>query len=164
MHRNFKLNNMVRHPKKGEISYQAEYMRKKSQSDPIQYEKQNQKQRDYYQKNKERFKLTKKLKSKEQREIAIKHMGGKCMNCEEQYNPHAKKSNLEFDHKVYISSKSTKSETFRQVLDFIDRGEDPKIQFALLCHTCHMIVTHLRIDSKKSKDVLEYIKSNEIFK
>jgi hypothetical protein len=35
MHRNFKLNNMVRHPKKGEISYQAEYMRKKSQSDPI---------------------------------------------------------------------------------------------------------------------------------
>jgi len=87
-------------------------------------------------------------------------MGGKCMNCKEQYNPHAKKSNL----KVYISSKSTKSETFRQVLDFIDRGEDPKIQFALLCHTCHMIVTHLRIDSKKSKDVLEYIKSNEIFK
>lgn len=138
------------------------YYRKRIKIDPDWHEKQKQRNKDYYKRTKSRQQISKKLKTKEQREFAIKKLGNACMSCNEPYNPNTRVSNLQFDHKFYLKSKHLKTETLRNILDMIESGEDPKKQFALLCRTCHMIVTYLRKDTRKSMSTLDYIKKNKI--
>jgi len=116
----------------------------------------------HYLETKPKQQIQKKLKVKQQRESIIKLMGSKCMSCGELYNPNLRRSNLQFDHKTYLKSPTTKAETFRQIMDIIDRNDDPLEQFALLCYRCHMVVTHIRKDIEKAPKVLEYIKTTKI--
>jgi len=154
---------MVRRLKpESELTAKGKRRRKENQKNPDKHKARKKRMNEYYLETKEKQQFSKKLKTKEQREFVIKKMGGKCMSCGEQYNPHSRPSNLEFDHKTYLESKTTHAETFRQVLAWIKRGDDPKKQFALLCHTCHMIVTYLRRDPKKTRDTLEYARNEKI--
>lgn len=153
---------MVRRTKEGKVTPLTEYRRRRAKIDPEWHQKQKDQRKDYYKKTKPKQQLQKKLKVKEQRSLVIKQMGGKCDSCREEYNPHLKHSNIHFHHKAYINSKITKVETYRQVLDIINRGDDPKIQFGLLCYTCHMILTHLQKNREKSKKALAYAKKIDV--
>ncbi len=121
-------------------------------------------QKDSYRKKKSIHRIRKKLKVKEQRDFVIQKLGNKCDSCGEPYNPHSVRTNLEIDHKFYLKDRYRKPETFRQVLNLINSGIDPTLQFNLFCHSCHMIVTHIRKYPQKSKSVLEYLKKTDILK
>ncbi len=108
-------------------------------------------QKEYYRKNKTKLQIKKKIHQKNLREELIEKLGGKCVSCGVRYNPNAVKSNLEFDHKFYLKSKATASLPHYQILDLINQGIDPNQQFMLLCHTCHMLVTHARKDPEKAR-------------
>ena len=121
-------------------------------------------QKEYYIKNKPREQIRKKLWQKRIREEAIKHLGDKCASCGEPYNPHARPSNLQFDHKFYIQSKFITKNIASQILNQVSQGIDPNKQFMLLCHTCHMIITHVRKDQRKAKSTLDLITKLGILK
>ena len=140
----------------------SKYHRDRTAKDPEWHKKQLKKSKAHYLKNKPKQQIQKKLKVKQQRESIIKQMGSKCMSCGELYNPNLRRSNLQFDHKTYLKSPMTKAETFRQIMDIIDRHEDPLEQFALVCYRCHMVVTHIRKDIEKAPKVLKYIKTTKI--
>jgi 5-methylcytosine-specific restriction endonuclease McrA len=110
--------------------------------------------REYYKKNKAKLTIGKKLQKKRLRETHINLLGGKCFSCGEPYNPHRRISNLDIDHKFYISSKNLAKTVTYQIQDQIDQGLDPNRQFMLLCKTCHMILTYLRKDMEKSKHLV----------
>ena len=76
----------------------------------------------YYQENKLKIRIRKKLKTKSQREEVIKKLGSKCASCGDLYNRHLTRSNLELDHKFYMKGESKPGEVFRQVLNQIENG------------------------------------------
>lgn len=85
-------------------------------------------------------------------------------SCGEAYNPHSVPTNLQIDHKFYLKDRHRKPESFRQVLNQINSGIDPTIQFNLLYYSCHMVVTNIRKNPQKAKFVLEYLKKANILK
>ncbi len=121
-------------------------------------------QKESYRKKKPIHQIRKKLKVKEQRDFVIQKLGNKCVSCGEPYNPHSVRTNLEIDHKFYFKDRYRKPETFRQVLNLINSGIDPSIQFNLFCHSCHMVVTHVKKYPQKSKSVIEYLIKTGILK
>jgi|APSaa5957512535_1039671.scaffolds.fasta_scaffold31814_2 hypothetical protein len=137
-----------------------EYFRK----NPDVHEKVKRRQREYYEETKPARQLQKKLKSKEQREHVYEKLGLKCSSCGEEYNPHAKRSNLQIDHKFYLKSTSLGYDTVSSVLKLIENGIDPSLQFNLLCYPCHMVVTHIRKNPQKANSVLSYLRKNNIMK
>lgn len=144
--------------KKGKSS--REYFRK----NPEVHEKVKQRQREYYQETKPERQLQKKLKTKEQREYVIEKLGSKCSSCGEDYNSHARHSNLQIDHKFYLKSRALGYDAVSSVLKLIENGIDPLLQFNLLCYPCHMVVTHIRKNPQKANSVLNYLKENNIMK
>lgn len=119
--------------------------------DSAKHEKVKNTHKEYYKKNKVKLQIQKKRYIKKLREEEIETLGGKCVSCGVGYNPNAIKSNLEFDHKFYLKSKSSASLPHYQIRDLIKQGIDPNEQFMLLCHTCHMVVTYSRIDPEKAR-------------
>ena len=125
--------------------------REQFEQDETKHEKAKADLKEYYRKNKAKLQLKKKKYQKNLREGLIEKLGGKCVSCGVGYNPNAVKSNLEFDHKFYLKSKSRASLPHYEILDLINQGIDPNEQFMLLCHTCHMLVTHARKDPEKAR-------------
>jgi len=137
-----------------------EYFRK----NPDVHDKVKRRQREYYHETKVERQLKKKLQVKEQREDVIKKLGSKCSSCGEEYNPHARRSNLQIDHKFYLKSRALGYDSVSSVLKLIESGIDPKLQFNLLCYPCHMVVTNIRKNPQKADSVLNYLKKNRIMK
>ena len=127
-------------------------------------EKLSQFNKEYYKKHKPRLQIYKKFWSKKNREESMKILGNKCASCGEPYNPHARISNLQFDHKFYIHSKSIHKSIASQIQEQVKHGVDPNIQFMLLCNVCHRIVTFVRKDQTKAKYALDLISKLEILK
>ncbi len=116
---------------------------------PEQIEKRRQMLRAYYLKNKHKQQIQKQKLNKKRSQEAVELLGGKCMSCGEIYNPTARRSNLEMDHLSYFRS-GRKSFYYYDVFELQKKGIDPKERFALLCHTCHMIDTHIRKNPQKA--------------
>jgi len=135
-----------------------EYFRK----NPDVHEKVKRRQREYYKETKPARQLQKKLKTKEQREYVIKKLGSKCSSCGEDFNPHARHSNLQIDHKFYLKSKALGYDTVSSVMKLLETGIDPSLQFNLLCYPCHMVVTNIRKNPQKANSILNYLKKNRI--
>jgi len=131
---------------------------------PEVHEKVKRRQREYYVETKPVRQLQKKLKAKEQREYVYEKLGSKCSSCGEEYNPHAKRSNLQIDHKFYLKSTSLGYDAVSSVMILIKNGIDPLLQFNLLCYPCHMVVTHIRKNPQKSSSIINYLKKNNIMK
>ncbi len=115
-------------------------------------------QRQQYRKNKVHRQFRKKSYANKLRDSYYKILGGKCASCGELFNPHAKRTNLEFDHKIYLKSKSMGNSALFQIKKLTDQGVDPNEQFMILCHTCHMTLTSLRKNKEKSKHAVELAK------
>jgi len=156
---------MVRRDKDPEeLKPKTKKLKEYYEKNPEKHKDVNKKKNEYYQKTKDKQSRSKQVKTKGQKEKLYKIFGEKCESCGEEYNSHAKMTNLQFDHKRYLRGKTTHVEVWRQVKHLVDTGEDPKTRFALLCYTCHAIVTALRQDKKKSIAGLEYCKREEIIK
>jgi len=147
-----------------EITKEGKANREYFRKNPVVHEKVKKRQREYYHETKPIRQLQKKLKVKEQREYVIKKLGSKCASCGEKYNPNAKRSNLQIDHKFYLKSTSLGYDTVSSVMKLLDNNIDPVIQFNLLCYPCHMVVTHIRKNPQKSSFLLNYLKKNNIMK
>ncbi len=144
-----------------ELSSEAKRTRERYRKNPESHEKYKQWLKDYNVKYKERHRIRKKLKGKEQREVVIKKLGSKCASCGEFYNPHhTRRDKLEIDHKFYLErgTRVTGTNTVLQIFRLLEQGVDPNTQFTLLCHSCHMIVTHIRKYPEKADSVLEYLR------
>ncbi len=147
---------MVRRLKpENQLSESAKYWRERKIRDPIGYQKYLAYQNQKYWKHKTRWQISKKLQTKQKRIEAIKLLGEKCASCGEKYNPHARISNLQFDHKFYINTKAFPRDRDAVILQMKNEGIDPNTQFMLLCRTCHMAITYLRKDPEKTKHILE---------
>ena len=127
-----------------------EYYRK----NPDAHEKNLEYQRQYYKKYKVKHQFRKKSYANKLRDSYINILGGKCASCGETFNPYAKRSNLEFDHLVYLQSKTYGNSPPFQIKRLIEQV-DPNKKFLLLCNTCHMALTALRKNKEKSKHVVE---------
>ncbi len=127
-----------------------EYYRK----NPDKHEQMTRWRKDWYLKNKLRIQIQKKSYQKGVRDECVRILGGKCESCGELYNPHARISNLEFDHKFYIQSKVIPKLPHWHIQRMIRDGLDPKTQYMLLCHTCHMGITTLRRHHEKAKNIV----------
>ena len=114
--------------------------------------------RKYYLKNKIKHQFRKKAHESKLRDSYIDILGGKCASCGELFNPHAKMTNLQFDHKFYLRSKSMGKSALWQIRKLVEQGQDPSMQFMLLCRTCHMALTYLRHNKEKSIRVVELAK------
>lgn len=112
----------------------------------------------YYAKNKVKHQFRKKAYESKLRDSYINILGGKCTSCGELFNPHGRQTNLQFDHKFYLRSKSMGNSALWQIRKSIEQGQDPSVQFMLLCRTCHMALTYLRHNKEKSKHVIELAK------
>ena len=144
--------------KKGKAS--REYFRK----NPDVHEKVKKRAREYYLETKPARQLQKKLKTKEQREYVIKKLGSKCSSCGEEYNPHARRSNLQIDHKFYLKSKSLGDRPVTIIMKLLENNIDPSLQFNLLCEACHTVVTRVRKYPQKADSILNYLRKNRIMK
>jgi len=96
-------------------------------------------------------------------EISQNLLAAKCASCGEPYNPHAKRSNLEIDHKFYFPDEFPGTGTILRILR-IEKKVDPNEQYNLFCHTCHMVVTHIRKNQEKGKAVLKFLKKTQVLK
>ena len=112
----------------------------------------------YYVKNKIKHQFRKKAYERKVRDSHYEILGGKCASCGELFNPHGRYTNLQFDHKFYLRSKSMGNSALWQIRKLIEQGQDPSVQFMLLCRTCHMALTYLRKNKEKSKHVIELAK------
>ena len=137
-----------------------EYLRK----NPLVHEKVKKRSREYYFETKPARQLQKKIKTKQQREYVYEKLGSKCSSCGEQYNPHAKITNLQIDHKFYLKSTSLGYDSVSSVMKLIESGIDPTIQFNLLCYPCHMVITNIRKNPQKANLILTYLIKNNIMK
>jgi len=144
--------------KKGKAS--REYFRK----NPDVHEKHKRRQREYYLETKPARQLQKKLKVKEQREYVIKKLGSKCSSCGEEYNPHARRSNLQIDHKFYLKSKFLGDRPVTTIMKLLENNIDPSLQFNLLCEACHTVITRVRKYPQKADSIINYLKKNSIVK
>ena len=143
-----------------ESKVNREYLRK----NPVVHEKVKKRQREYYFETKPVRQLQKKLKTKEQREYVIKKLGSKCSSCGEEYNPHARRSNLQIDHKFYLKSKSLGDRPVTIIMKLLENNIDPLLQFNLLCEACHTVVTRIRKNPQKAHSIINYLKKNSIMK
>jgi len=156
---------MVRRPKpESEIHPHTKKMRAFYKQNPVEHEKYKQKMKVQYQKNREQIRMRKKQKMKEQKEYVYNLLGSKCASCGEPYNPHIKRSNLEIDHKFYFPDEFFGLGTILRILRIEKQGIDPNIQYNLLCHTCHMVVTSIRKNQVKGKAVLKFLKNTNVLK
>src|SRR2546428_13693519 len=123
------------------LSKTQKQRRKFLANNPEVHERQKKYMREWYRRNKIKFKIRKHQREKQQREDDIKLLGGKCVSCGELYNPHLRISNLQFDHTFYVKSKAISVDIHYQIKDLIDQGIDPNEQFLLFCVECHRIIT-----------------------
>ena len=100
--------------------------------------------------------------SKQRRYVYTQIMGGKCNSCGEPYNPHAKRSNLEIDHKFYFPDESPGLGTLLRIIRLKEQGIDPKKQYNLLCHTCHQLVTNIRKNQEKTQICYRIFEKNRL--
>ena len=126
--------------------------------------KQSEYQRQYYLKKKPKLQLYKKQWMKKWRADYMKKLGEKCASCGEPYNPHARISNLQIDHKINIRSKTLSPSIYGQIQTLIKQGVDPNEQFMLLCKDCHPIVTYARKNPMKAKSTFDLISKIGILK
>ena len=147
-----------------ELTRLGKWRRTRNITHPKSHEKRKKDAKEFYKQHKKHDLDQKKIKRKQQREFVYKAMGLECMCCGELYNRNLKRTNLELHHRIYNQSPSTKAETFRQALDAYDIGGKKLLleRFALLCHTCHMSLTHIAQDIRKGRKVLEYIETEKI--
>ena len=156
---------MVRHLKSDDkITKKSKANREYLRKNPVVHEKVKKRAREYYFETKPARQLQKKIKTKEQREYVYEKLGSKCSSCGEQYNPHAKTTNLQIDHKFYLKSTSLGYDAVSSVMKLIESGIDPTIQFNLLCYPCHMVITNIRKNPQKANLILNYLIKNNIMK
>lgn len=119
--------------------------------------KQSEYQRQYYLKKKPKLQIYKKKWLKQWRANIMKLLGEKCASCGEPYNPHARISNLQIDHKFYINSKTLPTSIYGQISILLKQEVDLNEQFMLLCKECHPIVTYVRKNPTKARRTIELI-------
>ena len=155
----------MRRPKpENELTRLGKWRRVRNITHPESHEKRKKDAKEFYRQHKKHDLDQKKTKRKQQREFVYKAMGLECMCCGEFYNHNLKRTNLELHHKKYYGGHDTKAETFRQALDAFTEGKQKLLleRFELLCHTCHMSVTHIGHDIRKGRMVLKYIEKEKV--
>jgi len=149
-----------------EVGHIQKWRRARQDADPTWHEGEKRKRREYHAKPEvqQREAWRKKMKTKQQKEFLYKQLRSKCQSCGEDYNPNKPRTNLQFAHKIYISSTKNQYEVFRQAKAAYDMGGGKELfkQFALLCYSCHGIFDIARGQPKKYQKALEYVKNTKV--
>ena len=147
-----------------ELSEHQKKMRAYYKKQPEEHQKYLQYQKEYHKKNRESIRIRKRQKGKTRILEVINILGSKCESCGEKYNPNLRRSNLEIDHEFYLRGEFAGTSTIHRILRLKKQGVDPKKQYNLLCHPCHMIVTYIRKNPSKANDVINFLKSTNVKK
>ncbi len=147
-----------------ELSEHQKKQRKYFEKNPEAHQKMKQYQKEYHIKNRESLRIKKRQKGKIRIAEVIKILGSECASCGEKHNPNLRRSNLEIDHKFYLRGEFAGTSTGYRILRLKKQGVNPKEQYNLLCHSCHVIVTYIRKNPSKANDVINFLKSADIMK
>ncbi len=131
-------------------------------TDPKYREKYRKKSSDGYYKFHEERKATKRESGKQFQRKVVKMLGGKCVACDEKFNPELSHSNIHIHHKIY--SKKDEEDRKRigitkhhlEIKKLIKNNQinELKEKFTLLCADCNKMEGFAKKDSKKTFDFI----------
>jgi len=134
------------------------YQQNYKKENPEYASKQNTKNLERYYKNHEANKLKKRVAGKSIQSEIVTLLGGKCVSCDEKFNPKLPRSNLHIHHKFY--SKKDEDDKKRmgvtqhhwEIKKLIKNNQinELKKKFTLLCVECNVMEGFAKKDSKKT--------------